>query len=230
MKENYKDLPHILVVDDDQRISSLVCRYLNDHNMLALRAESAKEARIYLGKMEFDAIVLDVMMPEESGFDFATRLQTNSINIPILFLTALGELDDRVTGFESGADDYLTKPFEPQELVLRLNAILRRTRKKIADEQLFIGKWSLNGDYIVDGQEEVRLTTMELNLLRALAKHSGEVISREALAKACELDAGERTIDVQITRLRRKIEEDSKNPKLIQTVRGKGYLLRVGRG
>jgi len=224
-----KELPHILVVDDDQRIASLVCRYLEDHNHIAVRAQSAEEARLFLKSMEFDALVVDVMMPGESGVEFAHSLQQQSSPPPVLMLSALGEFEDRMKGFEAGIDDYLAKPFEPQELLMRLNVILKRTRQKRSANHIRVGRWvydkrtqSLN-----DGQSEVSLTTMEANLLAALANSPGEAVSREALAIACELDAGERTIDVQVTRLRRKLEEDTKNPRVLQTVRGKGYLLRV---
>jgi len=224
-----KELPHILVVDDDQRIASLVCRYLGDHNYIAVRAQSAEEARLFLKSMEFDALVVDVMMPGESGVELVHSMQQQSTAPPVLMLSALGEFEDRMKGFEAGIDDYLAKPFEPQELLMRLNVILKRTRQKRKTSHIRVGRWlydkktqSLN-----DGLNEVSLTTMEANLLAALANSPGEAVSREALAIACELEAGERTIDVQVTRLRRKLEEDTKNPKVLQTVRGKGYLLRV---
>ena len=224
-----KELPHILVVDDDQRIAALVCRYLEDHNYITVRAQSADEAREYLESMEFDALILDVMMPGESGVEFSAYLQKQGNAPPILMLSALGEFEDRMKGFEAGSDDYLAKPFEPQELLMRLNVILKRTRPKQNFTRFSIGRWvyEQKTQSLIDGQDEVHLTTMEVNLLLALAKAAGEVVSREDLARACELDAGERTIDVQVTRLRRKLEEDTKNPRYLQTVRGKGYLLRV---
>jgi two-component system, OmpR family, phosphate regulon response regulator OmpR len=226
-----KDKPHVLVVDDDKRIASLVCRYLGDQGFIALSADDAAQARNILNNMSFDALIVDVMMPGESGLDFTRALQNEhkSGAPPILLLTALGEVDDRLHGFEAGADDYLSKPFEPKELLLRLNAILKRTRKALGVERYKIGSWLFDETLqtLDNGSEAIRLTTMEINLLRALIRKPGEVISREELALACELDAGERTIDVQVTRLRRKIEEDSKNPKYLQTVRGKGYLLRA---
>lgn len=226
-----RDKPHILVVDDDKRIASLVCRYLTEQGFVALSAEDAGQARQYLANMVFDALVVDVMMPGESGLEFTRSMQDaqDFSCPPVLLLTALGEVDDRLAGFEAGADDYLAKPFEPKELLLRLNAILKRTRKSLKDEKYRIGGWLFDdaAQTLDNGLETIRLTTMEINLLRALSKKSGEVISREDLARACALDAGERTIDVQVTRLRRKIEEDSKNPKYLQTVRGKGYLLRA---
>lgn len=229
MQKMQKDLPHILVVDDDKRIAQLVCRYLRDHDYMAVRAENAAEARHILKDMEFDALVVDVMMPEETGLEFVQSLRGKGEGVPVLLLTALGETEDRVAGFEAGADDYLPKPFEPKELLLRLQAILRRTQKKKADNRFRIGRWIYDEalQSLGDGAQQVRLTTMEMNLLRALARTPGEAVSREDLAAACELDAGERTIDVQVTRLRRKLEEDTKNPRHLQTVRGKGYLLRI---
>lgn len=224
-----KELPHILVVDDDHRIASLVCRYLEDHKYIAVRAYSAEEARTLLKSMQFDALVLDVMMPGESGVEFAQFLQGQNDPPPVLMLSALGEFEDRMKGFEAGVDDYLAKPFEPKELLMRLNVILKRTRQKHGVSQIRVGRWvyDKNTHRLNDGQNEVSLTTMEANLLSALSQSSGEVISREDLARTCDLDAGERTIDVQVTRLRRKLEEDTKNPRVLQTVRGKGYLLRV---
>lgn len=225
----FKELPHILVVDDDHRIASLVCRYLEDHAYVAVRAQSAAEAREFMRSMQFDALILDVMMTGESGVEFSRVLQQNDDAPPILMLSALGEFEDRMKGFEAGIDDYLAKPFEPQELLMRLKVILKRTLPKKHASRYRIGRWVYDQktQSLSDEDNETHLTTMEANLLTALANNSGEVISREKLARVCELDAGERTIDVQVTRLRRKLEEDTKNPKHLQTVRGKGYLLRV---
>lgn len=231
MQKMLKELPHILVVDDDHRIASLVCRYLEDHGFIAVRAQSAAEARVFLKSMKFDALILDVMMPGESGVEFSHILQKDKDAPPVLMLSALGEFEDRIKGFEAGIDDYLAKPFEPQELLMRLNVILKRTRSKDSVERFRIGRWiyDQNMQSLSEGDKEVHLTTMEANLLMALAKKSGEVVSREELGRVCELDAGERTIDVQVTRLRRKLEEDTKKPRYLQTVRGKGYLLRCER-
>lgn len=220
--------PHILVVDDDNRIRDLVSRYLKDNDFVVITAQDAADAREVMKGFEFDALVVDVMMPGETGLEFTNSLRKES-NLPVLLLTALGEVDDRVTGFEVGADDYLPKPFEPRELVARLNAILRRTAKKQEEARpLKIGRWHFdpNHDELSDGQDRLRLTAVEANLLRALASRSGEVMSRGELAAICGVEAGERTIDVQVTRLRRKIEEDTKAPRYLQTIRGKGYLLR----
>lgn len=221
--------PHILVVDDDRRICELVSRYLYENGLLAMTATQAEEARAMLKNFAFDAMVVDVMMPGESGIEL-TRSVQKTHRIPILLLTALGEAKDRIAGLEAGADDYLPKPFEPRELVLRLNAILRRTVQKQEPLQGFaIGPWRFNPERneLQQGDEVLVLTAAEGMLIRALASRPGEAIAREELAQKCGLDAGERTIDVQVTRLRRKIEQDTKVPRYLQTVRGKGYLLRI---
>ncbi len=225
---NLEELPHILVVDDDERIRMLLLRYLNEHGFLAVAASSAAEASEMLARFVFDALVLDIMMPGETGLEFTKRFKQTS-DLPILLLTALGETDDKIVGFESGADDYLSKPFEPRELVMRLHAILRRRPKPVTLKSFRVGRWIYDeaGNELKDGDDSMRLTTVEGNLLRALASRAGEVISREDLAGLCDLDAGERTIDVQVTRLRRKIEDDVKRPRCLQTVRGRGYMLRI---
>jgi two-component system phosphate regulon response regulator OmpR len=170
------------------------------------------------------------MMPGESGLELTASISDRGV--PVILLTALGEVDDRIAGFEVGADDYLPKPFEPRELVMRLHAILKRTSKPQNSARPFmIGRWRFDPEIeaIQDDEaaETVKLTSVEANLIRALAAHSGEPVSREELARICGIDAGERTIDVQVTRLRRKIEEDTKMPRYLQTIRGKGYLLRI---
>ncbi len=222
--------PHILVIDDDNRIRELVSRYLKDNDFIVITAQDAADARDTMQHFEFDALVVDVMMPGESGLEFTASLRQEQ-DIPVLLLTALGEVEDKVTGLEAGADDYLPKPFEPRELVARLKAILRRRMKKADSMQPFkVGRWHFDpalGELSDGEQQRQRLTDVEANLLRALASRAGQVMSREELAKICDVDAGERTIDVQVTRLRRKIEEDTKAPRYLQTVRGKGYLLRV---
>lgn len=227
--QQFSSKPHILVVDDDQRIRELVSRYLWDNDFVAMEASDAAKAREMLENFEFDALVLDVMMPGETGVELTQSIR-DDIGIPVILLTALGEIEDRITGLEAGADDYLPKPFEPRELVARLNAILRRTAKTQETLQPFkVGRWRFDPDLneLSDGDEVTSLTSVEATLIRALAAHAGDVVSRDDLAKLCGVDAGERTIDVQVTRLRRKIEEDTKNPRHLQTVRGKGYLLRI---
>ncbi len=224
---------HILIIDDDERICTLVSRFLHEHGFIVLMAHSANEADELMMRFEFDALVVDVMMPDRTGLEFIHDLRQSGSNIPTLLLTALGEAADRISGFESGADDYLSKPFEPIELVLRLKAILRRTKTTISnDVSYMIGKWSFDPKYdeLKNGNDIVSLTSMEANLLRALSKSTGEVVSRGELASRCNIDAGERTIDVQVTRLRRKLEENTKSPRYLQTIRGKGYLLRADMG
>lgn len=225
--QQFSAQPHILVVDDDERIRELVSRYLWENGFVVMAAEDAPSARQMLERFAFDALVVDVMMPGETGLEFTKTLE---VDVPVLLLTALGEAEDRISGLEAGADDYLSKPFEPRELVLRLNAILRRTAKPQETLQPFkIGRWRFDPDVneLSDNGEVLKLTEMEKSLIRALASHAGAPVSREDLAEVCGIDAGERTIDVQVTRLRRKIEEDTRNPRYLQTVRGKGYMLRV---
>ena len=232
---NLSGHPHVLVIDDDERIRTLVSRYLSEHDFVVITAGDPAEARKIMAAFEFDALIVDVMMPRESGLEFTQSLRTSGAayaGIPVLLLTALGEAQDRIAGLETGADDYLPKPFEPRELILRLNAIMRRgggKGGKAAVGSVHIGPWVFDPAYdeLQGAGGPVRLTTVEGNLIRALASKPGEVIAREELAALCGLDAGERTIDVQVTRLRRKIEADSKAPRYLQTVRGKGYLLRV---
>ncbi len=229
--EQLEQRPHVLVVDDDDRIRDLVARYLTEHGFVVATTAGAAEARVVMEAFSFDVLVIDVMMPGETGLELTRDLRSRS-DIPVLLLTALGETDDRIAGFETGADDYLPKPFEPRELVLRLQAILRRKPKaRDVMESIRVGRWvydpSINT--LADGDEVQNLTTAEATLMRALVSRAGQVVGRDELVKMCGVDdIGERTIDVQVTRLRRKIEEDSKMPRILQTVRGKGYLLRVG--
>lgn len=229
-QQKLADLPHVLIVDDDDRIRQLVSRYLHENGFVVSMAADAGQAQEMLKLLEFDALIVDIMMPGQTGLEFTKELRETN-DIPVLLLTALGEADDRITGLETGADDYLPKPFEPKELVLRLQSILkRRPPPKVSDDKPFkVGRWTYDPVHneLQDGDEVVRLTTVENNLLCALAGRSGQTVSRDELADICDLDAGERTIDVQVTRLRRKIEDDPKAPRSLQTVRGKGYLLRV---
>lgn len=222
------DLPHILVVDDDNRLRALLQRYLADNGFRVTVASDAAEARSQLGSLVFDLIVMDVMMPGESGLALTDSLRKRS-TVPILMLTAMGDTEHRINGLESGADDYLPKPFEPRELVLRIRTILRRAA--VADptpSELQIGSCSFDllRETLFRGENIVRLTTTEVNLLKTLALKVGQVCSRIELAQACGLTGSDRSIDVQMTRLRRKIEPDPKNPRYLQTVRGHGYVLR----
>ena len=235
-KENYPKgvgrKPHILVIDDDARIRTLVVRYLSEQDFIVIAAHDSEQAREALSCFEVDALVVDVMMPGETGLAFLQDIRSEGNETPAIMLTALGEIDDRIEGLEAGADDYLPKPFEPRELVLRLNAILKRAMSAKAKlyQRFRIGPWEFDGEQSVlraDDGDDIRLTMMEVSLIKALGEHAGEAVSRDDLAEACGVDAGERTIDVQVTRLRRKIEKDTKAPRYLQTVRGQGYLLRV---
>lgn len=215
---------HILVVDDDRRIRELLKRYLSDHGYRVTTAENAAEARAKLAGLAFDLLVLDVMMPGESGFDLTASLRRVS-SVPILLLTARSEAENRVEGLERGADDYLAKPFEPRELLLRIGTILRRAGGGgRQSEEIAFGdcRFNVQRGELRRGGEIVRLTTREVQLMRIFAAHPGRTLSRLDL---CDNEAAERSIDVQINRLRRKIEVDPRNPVHLQTVRGEGYVL-----
>ena len=222
---------HILVVDDDDRIRTLLGRYLRDNGYHVSTAGSAAEARAKLDGMTFDLIVLDVMMPGESGVEF-TRGLRRSDAVPVLLLTAMTEPEDRIAGLESGADDYLTKPFEPRELLLRVATILRRTAAAppaTPETCVVMGevRYFPARDQLLRGDEPVRLTTAEADLLRVFAANPGETMSRHALSERLGGGASRRAIDVQIARLRRKIEPEPQNPRYLQTVWGRGYVLRA---
>ncbi len=218
--------PHILVVDDDDRIRALLKRYLSENGLRVSTARNAAEARTLLGSVDFDLLIIDVMMPGVSGFDLTEKVRAAS-NVPILLLTARGLPEDRIEGLERGADDYLSKPFEPRELLLRIGALLRRSRPIARDRQvLTFGDTTFEpgrGELRRAG-ELIKLTAGELALLRVLAAKPGEAISRLALAELTATPM-ERSIDVQITRIRKKIEDDPKTPIFLQTVRGVGYML-----
>lgn len=219
------DAPHILIVDDDRRIRELLKRYLSDSGYRVTTAEHAAEARARLEGISFDLLVLDVMMPGESGLDLTRSLRQTS-NVPILMLTARGEASDRIDGLERGVDDYLAKPFEPRELLLRIGTILRRTQAPGArkHDELSLGpcRFNVTRGELWNGDRQIRLTTREVQLMRIFAANPGKPLSRLDL---CDNEAAERSIDVQINRLRRKLEADPKNPLYLQTVRGEGYAL-----
>jgi two-component system phosphate regulon response regulator OmpR len=219
--------PHLLVVDDDRRILDLLSRYLSDHGYRVTTASSAAEARARLNGIAFDLLVLDVMMPGESGLELARSIRGSS-NVPILMLTARSEPIDRIAGLEIGADDYLGKPFEPRELLLRIGNILRRAEKPTAQpiEVARFGDFAFHldsGELFRDGKP-VRITDREREMLRILAASGGETVPRQALS-APGINSSERAVDVQINRLRRKIERDPTNPVYLRTVRGIGYRL-----
>ena len=226
--------PHLLVVDDDERIRSLLQQFLVQSDYLVSTAEDAKQARTLLSAIEFDLIILDVMMPGQDGISFTAELRTLQINTPILLLTARGETEDRIKGLEAGADDYLPKPFEPKELLLRINAILRRMPDLKEDQMmpktLSLGhlKYDVARNELWEGKNQIRLTTTESQLMKIFTSALGEPISRVDLVTFLGRDvssAQDRAIDVQITRLRRKIEVNPGQPRYLQTVRGAGYML-----
>ena len=224
---------HLLVVDDDERIRSLLKKFLMRNGFLVSTARDAAHARRVLAGLEFDLIVLDVMMPGEDGMAL-TRSLRETLQTPILLLTAKGETDNRIEGLEAGADDYLPKPFEPKELLLRINAILRRmpdtSAADAAPKVLSLGmiRYDMERGEMWQGDDLVRLTATEVHLMKIFAAQPGVALSRSKLVEELGRDRGqaqERAVDVQITRLRRKIESDPKQPQYLQTVRGAGYML-----
>ncbi|HSH99279.1 MAG TPA: response regulator [Reyranella sp.] len=229
MNDVVTDKPHVLVVDDDTRLRELLKSFLSRHGFRVSMAANAAAAHQQLEALDFDLIVLDVMMPGQTGLDFAGELRkTNAV--PILMLTAMGDPKDRIAGLEKGVDDYLGKPFEPRELLLRIQSILRRGRPAAAPEapeRIVFGPFQFDlalGELTQKGKR-MPLTDAEIALLRALGARLGEVLSREALCKTVGGGMNERAIDVQVTRLRRKIEPDPGFPRYLRTVRGQGYRL-----
>jgi two-component system, OmpR family, phosphate regulon response regulator OmpR len=220
--------PHLLVVDDDARLRELLRRYLTDQGFRVTTAGDAEEARARLASIAFDLLVLDVMMPGESGLDLTQSLRRDG-RLPILLLTAMAEPEDRINGLEHGADDYLAKPFEPRELVLRIRNILQRVPQPAppaAEVRFGACRFDLARGELYRGGDAVHLTAAETALLAALARRPGEAVSREALSEEAQFSGNVRTVDVQVTRLRRKIERDPKFPRYLQTVRGTGYVLK----
>ncbi len=224
---------HLLIVDDDERIRSLLQKFLIRSGFFVSAARDAEHARRILSGLEFDLIVVDVMMPGEDGVSF-TRSLREQLSTPIMLLTAKGETDDRIAGLEAGADDYLAKPFEPKELLLRINAILRRVPQSdigaAVPKVLSLGpvRYDVERGELWRGEALVRLTATESQFMKIFSATPSEAVSRSALVEQLGRDGGqaqERAVDVQITRLRRKIEQDSKQPRYLQTVRGAGYML-----
>jgi two-component system, OmpR family, phosphate regulon response regulator OmpR len=227
-----EDLPHILVVDDDNRLRELLRRYLATNGFLVTTAADAAEARAKLAGIVFDLLVLDIMMPGETGLELTESLRAGD-SVPILLLTARGEPDDRIAGLEAGADDYLAKPFQPRELLLRINSILRRQAVRpvetaMAAAPIRLGPLVYHAERgeLRAGEETIRLTTAEDALLRVLASSPNVVFTRDELTERARVPGSARTVDVQVTRLRRKIEPDPREPRYLQTVRGEGYVLR----
>jgi two-component system phosphate regulon response regulator OmpR len=225
------DKSHILVVDDDTRLRELLKNFLSRNDFRVSTAASAAEARQRLGSFDFDLIVLDVMMPGETGLAFATELRRTN-DVPILMLTAMVDTKDRIAGLETGVDDYLGKPFEPRELLLRIQSVLRRGRPAAAPEgeaqrHVVFGPFQFDQELgeLTQKGKRVPLTDAETTLLRVFTPRLGEVLSRETLCKSVGASVNERAIDVQVTRLRRKIEPDPSFPRYLRTVRGQGYRL-----
>lgn len=223
-----RDCAHILVIDDDTRLRGLLQRYLQENGFAVTSAKDAENARMFLQQYKFDMLIVDVMMPNESGLEFLQKLRKTN-DVPAIVLTAMGETQDRICGLEAGADDYLPKPFEPKELVLRINNILRRVAEDKKDLQIL-----QLGDYCFDMSSKefkhkiegiVHITPAEQAILSILGQKTGQIFTRERLSEMLGSGQSPRSIDVQITRLRKKIEPDSKNPRYLQTVRGKGYML-----
>ena len=222
-----KFVAHILVVDDDDGIRNLVKQYLNENNFLVTTANSAEDASKKIEVVKFDLIVLDIMMPGKSGLEF-TQENKNSIKTPIILLTAKSEVSERVEGLEVGADDYLPKPFEPKELVLRIKNILNKTKRRDLKRVIKFGsiKIDLNKHLIIKNSKEYKINNAEKIILEEMINSSGKTFSRDEIGRILNLDK-ERSIDVIITRLRKKIESDPKNPKYLQTIRGAGYVLWI---
>lgn len=225
--------PHLLIIDDDERIRDLLRKFLARQGFLVSVARDAQHARRILSGLEFDLLVMDVMMPGEDGVAL-TRALRETITTPILLLTAKGDTADRIAGLEAGADDYLPKPFEPKELLLRINAILRRMPDpepdNAAPKVLSMGpvRFDIDRAELLRGEDMIRLTATEVQLMRIFSENLREPVSRAKLVEDLGRDKGqaqERAVDVQITRLRRKIESDPKQPRYLQTVRGEGYML-----
>ncbi|WP_259780920.1 response regulator [Aestuariispira ectoiniformans] len=223
---------HILVVDDDTEIRDLLQRFLTKEGFRVTTAADAAEARDKLRAFQFDLLVVDVMMPGESGLDLTRDLRRDS-DVPILMLTAMSETEARIDGLQAGADDYLPKPFEPLELVLRIQSIIRRMQVAAPEQEtgggivsLGASQFDMDRELLLRDNEPVKLTSTEVALLKALAEEPGRVMSRDELTARCHIDGGDRTVDVQVTRLRRKIEPDPKIPRYLHTVRGQGYVLR----
>ena len=222
-----KSKAHILIVDDDDRIRDLVKQYLNDFDFLVTTANNAEDAKQKIDIIKFDLIVLDIMMPGQSGLEF-TNENKKKIGTPIILLTAKGEATDRIEGLEIGADDYLAKPFEPKELILRIRNILEKTKSKSQKRVVNFSNVNidLNKLLIIKNNKEFKINNTEKIILEKMINSPGQTCTREEIGKLINLYK-ERSIDVIITRLRKKIEDDPKNPKYLQTIRGAGYVLWI---
>ena len=218
---------HILIVDDDDRIRNLLKDYLSENNYIVSTADNADHAKERLKYIKFDIIILDVMMPGQNGYDFTKDIK-NKIKVPIILLTAKGEVENRIRGLELGADDYIGKPFEPKELALRIKNILNKTKSKNIKRLIEFGnvKVDLSKHLILKGEKEFKINNTEKTILEVMINSPGKSFSRDEIGKIINLEK-ERSIDVIITRLRKKIELDPKNPKYLQTLRGEGYVLWI---
>ena len=222
-----KNIFHILVVDDDDRIRDLVKQYLEENKFLVTTAINASDAKKKMEIIKFDILVLDIMMPGESGLSLTKGIKENK-SVPIILLTAKGETKDRIEGLEYGADDYLGKPFEPKELLLRIKNILSKTQKPILPEEIYMGNALINLKKlnIKINNQTTKINPQEKKILEKMLEAPGKVFSRNDIGKIINISK-ERTIDVMITRLRQKIELNPKNPKYLQTIRGSGYVLWI---
>ena len=218
---------HVLLIDDDFRLRDLLKRFLEESGFKVTDVESTNEARKILKSTNFDVMILDVMMPGETGVEFLVSLR-NKLNLPVLLLTAMNETEDRINGLEAGADDYLSKPFEPKELILRIKNILSKTKIKNIKRVITFGnvKIDLKKLLILKENKQFKINDTEKKILEKMINSPGQTFSREDIAKIINLEK-ERSIDVIITRLRKKIEKDSKNPRYLQTKRGEGYVLWI---
>ena len=218
---------HILVVDDDDRIRSLLKEYLNENNFIVSTAENSEEAKKKLSYLKFDILILDVMMPGQSGYELTEEVKKN-IKVPIILLTAKGEVENRIKGLELGADDYIGKPFEPKELLLRIKNIIKNTNKLDLDKNYSVGqaKIDLNKMYINLRNSSKKINNTEKKVLIEMLSNPGKTYSRDEIGKISGITQ-ERSIDVMITRLRQKLEINPKNPKYLQTIRGSGYVLWI---
>ena len=218
---------HILVVDDDDRIRSLLKEYLNENNFIVSTAENSEEAKKKLSYLKFDIVILDVMMPGQSGYELTEEVKKN-IKVPIILLTAKGEVENRIKGLELGADDYIGKPFEPKELLLRIKNVIKNTNKLNLDKNYSVGqaKIDLNKMYINLRNSSKKINNTEKKVLIEMLSNPGKTYSRDEIGKISGITQ-ERSIDVMITRLRQKLEINPKNPKYLQTIRGSGYVLWI---
>jgi two-component system phosphate regulon response regulator OmpR len=223
---------HILIIDDDDRIRELLKKYLSKNNFIVSSAANVVKARELMKRYIFDILIVDNMMPEETGIEFLRKLRQSGNVTPAIMLTALGEVESKIEGLTSGADDYVCKPFEPKELILRIKNVLKRTQSSVnTDENLFcFDKYVFNlrkNELVKNGTELIKLTAIDVELLVIFIKNANKILSRERVCRLLADSNNERTLDVQVTRLRRKIEDDVKNPRILKTIRNKGYIFSV---